>query len=284
MRIKGFGRIRDLADWRDYGVGHPRLPEGFSKTMLAPLQAVGIEAASIEVDMEDHVARIMDQGDLGACTGHGTIGVHEFLDKKLYGRFTPLSRLFLYKVTRDFIGVRGDTGAEIRNAMGALAFFGAPPEEYYTYDVHKFDLEPAPFHYALAQSYKGTQYARLDLTGMTGPEILEACKGSLLKGWPFVFGFTCYESLDDCADGNIPWPTERERVTGGHCVYAMGFADHYDKCPRATPGAFKIANSWGTSAGDRGFYYMPYDYFLRGQAQDCWILTKADWIDVEPFK
>src|SRR4029079_6057703 len=282
MRIKGFGRRRDIADIRDYPTSSPKLPAGFTQQMLQPLVDAGVDR--IEVDMREHVARIVDQGDLGACTGHGGIGLHEFLDKKINGRFTPLSRLFLYKATRNFMGVTGDTGAEIRNMMGALTLFGCPPEEYYPYDIRAFAREPTAFHYQLAQSFQGLQYARLDLHDMRGDDIVEACRGSLLRGWPFVFGFTCYDSLDDAADGDIPWPAPTERVTGGHCIYAVGFADGYDKCPRATPGAFLIANSWGKTWGAGGLSWQPVHTFHRGLAQDCWILTKAAWVDVEAFK
>src|SRR6185503_19749826 len=73
-------------------------------------------------------------------------------------------------------------------------------------DIRAFDREPTAFHYQLAQSFQGLQYARLDLHDMPGDDIVEACRGSLLRGWPFAFGCTCYDSLDDAADGDIPWP------------------------------------------------------------------------------
>jgi C1A family cysteine protease len=205
------------------------------------------------------------------------------LDRKVHGSYTDLSRLFLYKVTRNFIGVTGDTGAEIRSVMGALALFGAPPEDDYPYDMPKYDDEPSAYHYALASNFKGIKYARLD-TG--SPEsLLDVLTSALLKGQPWVFGFTCYSSLDYTGvDGRIAFPKSSERVTGGHAVVAVGF-DTAMICPNAQqPGAFLIRNSWGMGWGDHGYGWISFDYIRQGLAVDFWTLTKAAWVDPEQFR
>ena len=56
----------------------------------------------------------------------------------------------------------GDTGAYIRSALGALVVYGAPPEEYYPYDVSKFDETPDVLNAGFAQSFQVTKYFRLD--------------------------------------------------------------------------------------------------------------------------
>jgi hypothetical protein len=75
------------------------------------------------------------------------------LKKKAFGRHIDASRLFLYKVTRNLLHLRGDTGAYLRSTMGAMRLFGVPPEEYWEYDISQFDKEPPAFCYAFASNY-----------------------------------------------------------------------------------------------------------------------------------
>ena len=276
------GWLPDLPDARDYAPSHPSLPTGFARQLLAPLAAVG---AAVEIDQRPSFQPVYNQSTIGSCTAYGGIGIHEYHDARVFKRYTPLSQLFLYKVTRNFIGVTGDTGAEIRNMMGALATIGAPPEEYYPYDIARFDEEPAPFIYALAANYKGVQYTRLDAKHLLPDARLEILKTALVNGWPFTFGFTCYQSLDEVgATGAIAYPKPSERITGGHCVIACGFSDAF-ACPGDSgAGAFMIRNSWGREWGEQGYGWLPYKYFTQGIAVDCWTLTKAAWVDMEQFK
>ena len=49
---------------------------------------------------------------------------------------------------------------------GALTLFGVPPEEYWPYDVEKYDREPPAFCYSFAKNYSAIKYVRLDPTGI----------------------------------------------------------------------------------------------------------------------
>ena len=90
----------------------------------------------------------------------------------------------------------------------------------------------------------------------------------LAEGYPFVFGFTVYESFESqsVADtGVVPMPGSGEAVLGGHCVVAVG----YDDSKRQ----FIIRNSWGTGWGLNGYCLMPYEYLLNPRlASDFWTI------------
>jgi C1A family cysteine protease len=96
-------------------------------------------------------------------------------------------------------------------------------------------------------------------------------KGCLASGFPFVFGFTCYESFEGekvAKTGILPMPGSSEKVVGGHAVLCVG----YDDKARM----FTIRNSWGTSWGLKGYFKMPYSYLTNPRlASDLWTIRSV---------
>jgi len=184
----------------------------------------------------------------------------------------------------------GDTGTFLRSTMGALVFFGVPPEEYWPYVVADFDKEPSAFCYAFAQSFQAISYYRLDPPGTAKDVLLNRIKTNLAAGLPSMFGFTVYSSYTQAATtGKIPYPTPGEKIVGGHAIVAVGYDDSMkikNTSPGAaeTTGALLIRNSWGTGWGSSGYGWLPYDYVLKGLAVDWWSLLKNGWIDTGAFK
>ncbi len=83
-------------------------------------------------------------------------------EKRSSGSYIEVSRLFLYKATRNLAQQTGDVGANTRSTMKALTMLGVPPEKYWPYDEKKVDDEPPAFCYALADRYRATEYHRVD--------------------------------------------------------------------------------------------------------------------------
>ena len=238
------------------------------------------------------VLAIEDQRTIGSCTAQAGVGIVEYYQRRAFGKHLDGSRLFVYKATRNLLGLTGDTGAWLRSAMGALCTFGVPPEKYWPYDVTKFDIEPPAFVYALGQAYQAEKFYRLDPPGSTVPsEVLENIKKHLAAGVPSMFGFTVYDSISQAQGtgrGRIPFPSTTDRVAGGHAVAAVGYDDSievkHSGAPAPTRGALIVRNSWGTAWGDRGYGYLPYEYVLQRLAVDWWVLVKAEWLDQDPFR
>jgi C1A family cysteine protease len=243
------------------------------------------------VDLRGWCSPIENQLSIGSCTAHAGVGLVEYFEKRAFGRFIDASRLFLYKATRDLLHWTGDTGAFLRTTMETMVLFGVPPEEYWVYDITKYDVEPAAFLYAFAQNYQVIQYFRFDPPGTAKDALLNTIKAYLAAGIPSMFGFTVYSSISQAqTTGKIPFPTAGERVLGGHAVDAVGYDDAM-KIKNTNPGAVEttgallIRNSWGTTWGGLGGYlWLPYDYVLKGLAVDWWALLKNEWVDTGIFK
>jgi C1A family cysteine protease len=292
-RPRGLGWIPDHPDFRDYTEETPDV-----RDVLAPtgLRATGggrgqRAAAPSAVDLRLWASPVEDQGALGSCTAQAGAGVIEYYERKAFGRHVEASRLFLYKVTRNLMKAKGDSGAYLRTTMGAMVLFGAPPEKFWPYTDTEagFDREPPAFCYAFAQSYRALLYYRHDPAGTPRAVVLERLKTHLAAGHPAMFGFTVYDSIDQAdATGRIPEPSGRERILGGHAVVAMGYDDAMTIANASggepARGALLIRNSWGRGWGESGYGWLPYAYVLRGLAEDCWSVLKKEWIDTGEFR
>lgn len=283
----GMGWLPDPPDFRDY--------TDQTEEVRCILQKIGVEDITEigdlpeSVDLRPWCSPIEDQGNLGSCTAQAGIGLVEFFERRAFGRHLDGSSLFLYKVTRNLMGLSGDTGAFLRDTMKAMVLFGVPSENSWPYVIEDFDKEPSAFCYAFAQNYQAIAYYRLDPFGTSPNVLLHRAKVLLSKNLPSMFGFPVYSSMELVGkDGGIPFPSDRERRGGGHAVVAVGYNDKLEiKNPidkAVTTGAFLIRNSWGESWGNEGYGWLPYEYVLRGQAIDWWTLLRNEWVDTDVFR
>jgi len=299
MSSTKMGWLPDYPDFRDYTpdvdvVSQKLQSSGETQSVKQMLSGVGVAkpakaGLAASVDLRAWCSSIEDQGQLGSCTANAGVGLIEYFERRAFGNYTNASRLFLYKATRNLLGWTGDTGAYLRSTMGALVLFGVPPENYWPYDIQKFDEEPTSFLYAFAKNFQTITYYRLDPPGTAPATLLTRIKTYLAAGLPQMFGFTVYSSYSQAnTSGKFPFPMAKESVVGGHAIVAVGYDDKM-KIKNTGPGgiettgAFLIRNSWGTGWGDHGYGWLPYEYVLRSLAVDWWSLIKSDWINTKQF-
>ena len=286
--IVGTGWLHPLPDLRDYTEEHPEIAAMAEMLGIRPGEKQKEPPA--KEDLRQWCSPVENQGDLGSCTAHAGIGIVEYFQNRSFGKYIDGSRLFLYKTTRNLMCETGDTGAWLRNVMGALVLCGFPPEKYWPYVINDFDKEPPSFVYAVADNYKTIKYFCHDPLGMNvaSDAVLANVKKYLAAGIPSMFGFYGFPSFDQSnVKGGIPYPCPGEQAQWGHAIVAVGHDDTKKiknlKCGRETTGALLIRNSWGVGWGDQGYGWLPYDYIMSTLAQDFWSVLSMEWVETNQF-
>lgn len=225
-----------------------------------------VQSSIKTVDLRDRCPPIYNQGQLGSCTANAIAGAYEFdmIKEGEKSIFTP-SRLFIYYNERKMEGtVDQDSGAEIRDGIKSINRVGVCPEKMWPYDIARFTDQPTDECYVDAHDHRAVEYKRV-------PQNLEQLRQCLIEGYPFVYGFVVYESMETpqvAQTGIVPMPKPNEKILGGHAIMAVGF----DNEKRV----FIFRNSWGESWGESGYGTMPYDYVINSDlASDFWTVRRV---------
>lgn len=243
-----YGWKRSLPDFRDHKFAVP------AHLVAAPLPP--------SVDLRPKMPAPYDQSELGSCTANATGGLaHYLFIKEGKPAYVP-SRLFIYyneRVLED--SVNEDSGASLRDGMKVLNKQGAPHETIWPYCIKKFKTRPPKAAYADGLNHLLVKYESVDNTKV------DLMKAALAAGYPIAGGFSVYESFESDAvakTGIVPMPGKDDSALGGHAILVVGYDD--------AKKWYIVRNSWGSGWGDKGYFYMPYDFFSNPDlADDFWV-------------
>lgn len=250
-----YGWIRDSLDHRDIPFNGDIMP---------------VQVMPERVDLRPLMPAIYDQQSLGSCTANGIAGAFEYCLKKLgLTDFMP-SRLFIYYNERDIEGtVNSDSGALIRDGIKSVNSIGVCSETDWPYDIRDFTWKPSATAYNNALKHKAIQYQKIFYTR---PENIRL---SLANGLPVVFGFTVFQSFETDqtkSTGIIPLPKAGESILGGHCCVIVGYLPMGALVPGRRHAICR--NSWGTNWGDKGYFYMDFEFLDNpNYCDDFWSIN-----------
>lgn len=245
-----YGWRRDNPDWRD-------------KTKYYSI----VNNKNTTSDLRDKCPTIYNQLNLGSCTANALAFSYQFDEKT--ADFTP-SRLFIYYNERKMENtIDSDSGASLRDGIKTINKIGVCNEDNWIYEPNNFTDKPPENCYNEAKLHRTVKYHKIK-------QELNQFKGCIKSGYPFVFGFSVYQSFESdevASTGIMPLPAKDEKLLGGHAVAAVGFDDS-KKC-------MIVRNSWGEDWGDNGYFYMPYKYIINPSfCSDFWVVEKV--ADLQP--
>lgn len=191
--------------------------------------------------LKDKCAEVYDQGQIGSCTANAFCGAY----RMLMSGFIP-SRLFFYYYERllETHGKITDSGGDVVDGESYVQKYGICSETTWPYNVAKVNKKPPSRCSQEAVSHKIASHGVIEYSDINS---------ALVQGNPVLLAIQVYESFENPTDGVIPIPdTSTEKLLGGHELVIVGYDD--DKS------LYTVLNSWGSSWGDGGFCYIPYDY------------------------
>ncbi|MCK4500699.1 hypothetical protein KAU11_09375 [Candidatus Babeliales bacterium] len=211
------------------------------------------------VDLRSTSSRVRDQRDTQFCVSFGVGSRLARLMREVSGQsFRIVSVLYNHYYTRLKHGWADENkGVSIKYYLDSLfkkgfVYEGAMSfkKPYLRKPMHEDDV--------LAQFVRARYLKDYEYYLIQSKNVREALK----DGYTVIYGL----ELNNSFYGNTDGYTDNSKPNGyNHCMELEGFIDeervHISK------------NSWGIWRGDKGYYYIPYEYF-ENNAFDCYVVRK----------
>ena len=296
VKSSHYGRAFAAGQWRKLGWKPDIGPFNLDPFFVPKLSAAQLPDSAAT----DCQPPIQDQGQEGSCTGFGDARESgaSLIRQKASNFGSPIefpSAAFIYYNTRLASGdVTDDSGATIHDTIAAIAQYGVCRSSAFPYVAGDYAVKPPAAAYSEAACHKGLKYWRVTKptagTARTlGPNEIAAIESAIAQNYPVVFGITLHESFEHVgADGIVPIPGPGDPIIGGPCMVVTGYFHsqngatasaipswfnlHFWRTQDATKNLWiTVANSWGPSCGNHGYYYFPASMISK-YASDFWVI------------
>ncbi|MGE5391843.1 MAG: C1 family peptidase [Deltaproteobacteria bacterium] len=224
------------------------------------------------IDYRNQLPVVFDQGQRGSCVACASAWTVKAWQEMRSGDYPPggLSAAFIYTLCKEKDGAPDEEGTQPRVAMKVMQKSGVCPEKVMPYaaltDLPAPEVPNVPDEaWGAAEPFRIGSYAQLCAAGdIKRDQTLSAMRKALQNEGPFLMALLVCDNFRPDRDNRLPLP--QGPVRGGH---AVGIAGDIPE-----EGCLILRNSWGSSWGDNGYAYLPYDW-LTSQGEYGWDIFEA---------
>ncbi len=264
-------KISDFGTGTDYDQeksGAPHIPMDLS---LVTLSDASLNLSS-KVCLEPWVPPVLSQGAYGTCTAWAC---GYFARTIMYARENDLSKADLEDDRNVFSPLdlflslegRGDScggswSGEAFNVMQNRGIATLATAPYQNLGI--CDWSTPPTWNNEAGNFKIEKYRRVDHTN------IEALKGYIQLGRPVQVSCKLGLNFRYVRDNSVWYEDDYSGTDKDHGRHAMVITGYDDDM--GANGAFRIVNSWGTNWGDKGYFWVDYNFFANQFCYNAYII------------
>ena len=227
--------------------------------------AIHLEKIATCFDIFEDFGEVLNQGQIGQCTGEAGINDFNVLYHQDTGKFLDLSAGYVYLNERKLQGsqINADTGSSGRVLMQSLLQYGVCLEPDYPSTIDNFGKDANKACYDYGSNHQALKFERI-------LQLKPYIESAIMQRIAIPFGMAVYESFESdivASDGVVSMPKENEQLLGYHEVTMGGYDSQ----------GCKVRNSWGKDWGDNGNFYLPWEYVLNpAYCMDFMALQKVE--------
>ena len=259
--------------WKDPCKSAPQHEIKIVKGAKGPLPAF--------VDHSADMPPVGNQGGQGSCTAWAAVYYHKSYQEWVEHGWSlaDQNHLFSPSFVYNQINGGGDNGSWFGDAFQVLCDMGSSSlvlKPYYDGDCISWPSETA---YDSAIAYRSEEWYWFSLYDSLGIEGVKQC---LYDGNNVVIGLLVYSNYDNISSYNNTFCVSdlSGDIRGGHANCIVGYDDSLITSDGR--GAFRVVNSWGTSWGDQGYYWMSYQAAIDARTSYQVAFYSSDKIDYHP--
>ena len=141
-----------------------------------------------------------------------------------------------------------DAGSLFSDALNLMQTRGVAPLRYMPYSQTDYTTLPSQTALEVASNYRIAFWKQVNYNDPV------ELKSQLNAGYPVIIGATVDDGFDRAGKGFV-WDHVSGKQLGGHAMLVVGYDDDRN--------AFRVLNSWGTSWGDGGYYWLDYGFLPK---------------------